>query len=175
MRKDTEQHIQLGRIEVFIDGILQGMPSGHTERPFIESVRGLVKARLDSLIGIWYLPRTHEEYVLRLEELGDVMNGDSPRAKELRQKAEGKLEDQRNQGLLPGTFGARLAFHRERLGLTQRDLALLIKEHPSEISRFEKNKRKPPIGMIDLISRKLLLPPSYTPELTQLAGYSPKV
>lgn len=56
---------------------------------------------------------------------------------------------------LPATFGARLRYAREQLGLTQEQLATLLKTDATHVSRFERDHCEPSLPMLRKLSRHL--------------------
>ena len=59
------------------------------------------------------------------------------------------------------TFGKRLVFAREQLGLTQKELAKSLNITPTRLNYWEKDKREPDISMIKNLSNALNVDPNF--------------
>ena len=59
------------------------------------------------------------------------------------------------------TFGKRLVAAREKLNMTQKDLANLLEITPTRLNYWEKDKREPDVAMIKRLSNVLQVDPNY--------------
>ena len=136
----------------YIGYTLENLPADSKDKLFIQGLYQIV----DAYLGTASIVQTH--LIATSEE-----------------KHERFLEEQREQGLLPETFGQRLAFYRNTLGMKQAILARRVGLSPSHLSRIEGDKRRPPaVEYIITASKELRLPFTHTTELLQMAGYSPE-
>lgn len=87
-----------------------------------------------------------------------------------------QFQDRLNEGYQPGNFGSKLRSYRQRVDMSQRELAELLGIDATYLSRIEQGRRNP-LGADKMIkaAQELLITPQEAIELTYLAGYQHSV